>query len=333
MTFGALCLQSVAQGLYCRYSTGMNGKIGVVTRGINNIYTVVPEELLPRLDASTLCRIKGKVLHDVQDSYNPLAVGDRVTFSDDGMILSRLERSNCFERWNAKRQVNQTLVANMDLILVIASTDDPPFRPRFIDRAIVCARDCRVMVVLNKCDLPLTEDEEQRFRLYEKLGYPVFAMSAFDNQGIEVLRERLMGKTVALIGQSGVGKSTITNALLGPSASQRTGEISGKFRRGRHTTNHALMLEGEGYLIVDTPGMRELLVPHESPLLIAQAFPEFRNASSECSFQPCLHDHEPGCAVKKLVASQVIHHDRYESYLRMLASLDERPESWESDRR
>jgi ribosome biogenesis GTPase len=311
----------------------MTEHIGMVTRGINNIYTVVPTEHPQGLEGSVLCRIKGKVLQSVEDSYNPLAVGDRVIYSSDGMILRRLERENSFERWNGKRQVNQTLVANMDLVLLITSTDDPPFRPRFIDRAIVCAGKTNVMIVLNKCDLPLTEDEEERFRLYGKLGYPIFAMSAFDEPGVQALVRSLRGKTVALIGQSGVGKSTITNALLGSGPCQRTGTISSKFRRGRHTTNHALMLEGDGFLVVDTPGMRELQVPHEDPHLIAESFPEFRKASSECSFQPCLHDHEPGCAVKALVEKQVIHHDRYESYLRMLASLDERPESWENDRR
>lgn len=311
----------------------MGEHIGVVTRGINNIYSLVREDALPVLHDSTLCRIKGKVLQDVEDSYNPLAVGDRVRYTDDGMILGRLERKNSFERWNAKRQVNQTLVANMDMVLCIASTDDPPFRPRFIDRAIVCAHRTPVMIVLNKCDLPLTEDEETRFRLYGELGYDLFAMSAFDEKGIAMLRSKLQGKVVALIGQSGVGKSTISNALLGVGASQRTGGISSKYHRGRHTTNHALMLEANGFLVVDTPGMRELLIPHENPLMIADSFPEFRKYREECAFQPCMHDHEPGCAVKAQVEKGMIHPDRYESYLRMLVSIDQRPQNWESDRR
>lgn len=313
----------------------MHERIGVVTRGINNIYTVVPADEVGDLQCARadFCRIKGKVLQGVEDAYNPLAVGDRVAYTDELMILRRLERTNSFERWNAKRQVNQTLVANMDMILCITSTDDPPFRPRFIDRAIVCAHETPVMIVLNKCDLPLTEEQEQRFRLYGELGYAVFAMSAYDEEGVAALRSRLLDKTVALIGQSGVGKSTITNALVGNGESQRIGGISNKFHRGRHTTNHAVMLDADGFNVVDTPGMRELLIPHEDPLMIGQSFPEFRNLAQKCSFQPCLHDHEPGCAVKAAVDAGTIHLDRYDSYLRMIASLEERPENWESDRR
>jgi ribosome biogenesis GTPase len=317
----------------------MDEQIGIVTRGINNIYTVVSLDDVSRLATARTysCRIKGKVLQDVDDVYNPLAVGDQVLFNvhqgDEGMILKRLERRNSFERWNAKRGTNQTLVANMDLAVCVTSTDDPPFRPRFIDRAIVCAHDMPLMIVLNKCDLMLTEEQHERFQLYASLGYDTFAMSAFDEKGIEALHVLLRGKTIAMIGQSGVGKSTLVNALLGGPDVQKTGGISTKFHRGRHTTNHALMLASDGFNIVDTPGMRELLIPHEDPHRIAQSFPEFRKYADKCSFQPCLHDHEPGCAIKEQVEAGSIHPDRYESYLRMIASVEDRPESWESDRR
>ncbi len=317
----------------------MNERIGIVTRGINNIYTVIPEEYINRLaEAPTYsCRIKGKVLQQVEDTYNPIAVGDTVVFtlhqSNEGLILSRVERRNSFERWNAKRSVNQTLVANMDLILCMTSTDDPPFRPRFIDRAIVCAHETPVMIVLNKCDIMFTEEQNERFNHYAQLGYETFAMSAFDDDGLKALRERLMGKTVALIGQSGVGKSTLVNGLLGEESVQRIGDISQKYRRGRHTTNHAIMLDAHGFNVVDTPGMRELLIPHEDPYQLAAYFPEFRKHDDKCGFQRCLHVHEPDCAVQRAVETGEIHADRYESYLRMIASLEDRPESWESDRR
>lgn len=317
----------------------MNRQIGVVTRGINNIYAVAPLEHLHNLKGAPLysCRIKGKILQGISDTYNPLAVGDQVLFSvhqgQEGMILERLERQNSFERWNANREGNQTLVANMDLIICVTSADDPPFRPRFIDRAIVCARNTPMLLVLNKCDLMLSEFEIERFDLYATLGFDTFSMSAFDEEGVAALRKLLMGKVVALVGQSGVGKSTLVNALLGGKAVQKVGEISQKYQRGRHTTNHALMLDAKGFTIVDTPGMRELQIPHSDPLQIAEGFPEFRDVLNLCSFQPCLHDHEPGCAVKEKLEAGLIDPDRYESYLRMLASLAERPEEWESDRR
>lgn len=317
----------------------MEEQIGIVTRGINNIYSVVPLESMSNLmDAPTFsCRIKGKVLQDVDDAYNPIAVGDKVLFTlhhqTEGLILKRLERKNYFSRWNAKRGTNQTLVANMDLIIVVTSTDDPPFRPRFVDRAIVCAHTTPLMIVLNKCDLMLTELEADRFQHYATLGYDTFSLSAFDVEGIVALRERIMGKTVAFIGQSGVGKSTVVNGLLGKGTVQKIGDISNKYHRGKHTTNHAIMIDAGAMIVVDTPGMREIMIPHVDPFIIAESFPEFRKYQDECSYKPCLHTHEPDCAVKTAVAKGEIIEDRYESYMRMVASVEERPESWERERR
>lgn len=312
---------------------------GVVTRGINNIYSIIPLEMMGSfIDAPVYsCRIKGKVLQGLEDVYNPLAVGDHVLFiphtGKEGMVVSRLERKNSFERWNAKRDCNQTVVANMDLMICVTSVDDPPFRPRFIDRVLTCSHGIPVMIVLNKCDLMLSVDENERFELYKKLGYETFSMSAFDEKGIVALRSLLQGKTCAFVGQSGVGKSTLVNALFSGEGTQKIGGISDKYHRGRHTTNHSLMLQGPGFIMVDTPGIREILIPHDDPYSIGESFPEFREPAKHCSFQRCLHDHEPGCKVKEQVEIGLIHPDRYESYLRMLASLEERPENWESDRR
>jgi ribosome biogenesis GTPase len=323
------CLEFVAT-IY-----GMDMRSGIVIRGINNIYSIVDVTEINDLASATVfeCRIKGKILSDVEDEYSPLAVGDQVDFhltgDDEGLIIRRSERKNSFDRWNQKRGRNQTLVANMDLIVCISSTDMPPFRPRFIDRAIVCANGIPLLIVLNKADLPLTEEQDQRFRLYAELGYETFVLSAFDQEGITALKKILQGKTVALIGQSGVGKSTITNALLGDMELQKVGSVSQKYQRGRHTTNHAIMLAGQGFTIVDTPGMRELLVPHTSAYQIAQNFPEFRKVQDQCAFVQCTHIHEPDCAVKALVENQEIHPDRYASYERMIQSLSWRPQEWE----
>lgn len=299
---------------------------GVICRGINNIYSV-------RCGDSTFqCRIKGKQLPDVQGEYNPLAVGDMVSFiangTSDGQILSRLPRKNSFQRWNVKGECNQTVVANMDLIICVCSADSPPFRPRFIDRVIACARGVEVMLVMNKCDILLTEDEYERFYLFKKLGYRVLAVSAQTGENVDELSRLLLGLTVAFVGQSGVGKSTLINRLLEGHANQRTGEVSQKFNRGRHTTNHSLLLDGPGFTVVDTPGVREILVPHGDPHQIADSFPEFRAVASQCEYDGCLHDQEPGCKVKELVEEGKIHYDRYESYLRMLASLEDRVPDW-----
>lgn len=302
----------------------MEPQIGLVTRGINNIYTVKGAE------NEYLCRIKGKQLASVPHEYNPLAVGDRVSFvvtgTKEGLILERLERTNCFQRWNMKGSANQTVVANMDMIVCVTSADSPPFRPRFIDRVIACSIGIEVIIVMNKSDILLTEDEFERFALYKKLGYTIRGVSALTGDGLDEFVALLKGKTVAFIGQSGVGKSTLINRIL--DVEQKIGEISEKYNRGRHTTNHALMIEGPEFTLVDTPGVREILVPHGDPQRIAQSFPEFVEAASLCSYDQCLHNEEPDCEVKRLLEEGAIHYDRYESYLRMLTSLEVRGPQW-----
>ncbi len=300
--------------------------IGTVTRGINNIYSVASEE------GDFLCRIKGKVLETREPEYNPLAVGDRVEFTltsdKEGLITKRLERRNCFQRWNPKGCANQTLVANVDLVLAVCSVESPPFRPRFIDRVIACSRNVDVAIVINKSDILYTEDELQRIELYRSLGYQAFSVSALTGENLEYLRARIKGLTVAMVGQSGVGKSTLINALIPSEESQKTGDICKKYNRGRHTTTHSTMIEGDGFRLIDTPGVREFSVWHDDPHRIAEAFVEFTEPSASCEYWRCLHDAEPGCEVKKLVEQGRIDKDRYESYIRMLHSLDDKTPVW-----
>ncbi len=308
----------------------METERGMIIRGINNIYSVIRcSGSVPIVPWQVItCRIKGKVLQGIEKEYSPLAAGDYVLYQSvgtrEGMITEREERQSRFTRWNAKRQENQTLCANIDLLVIVASADAPPLRPRFIDRAIVCAYDCEILLVLNKCDLPLTEQEDERFRLYGELGYRTLHISAFDREGIELIRKEIRGKTAAFVGQSGVGKSTIINALCGEDELQVTGDISQKYNRGRHTTNHALVIPTGDSLVIDTPGVREIHIPHTSPLHIVEAFPEFRKSAGNCEYVGCLHDHEPGCEVKSRLEAGEIHPDRYESYLRMLDSIQSR---------
>jgi ribosome biogenesis GTPase len=316
----------------------MEEQLGIVVRGINNIFSV--KDFSSRYDENAptyMCRLKGKVLANVHDEYSPLAVGDKVKFNlhhqNEGLITSRVERNNSFMRWNAKKGSNQTMVANMDLIVIVCSTDEPPFRPRFIDRAIVCAGTNDILIVLNKCDLPLLEEEIERFELYETLGYKTLKISAYDEEGINLLYSTIENKSVAFIGQSGVGKSTIVNKLMGNEVHQVTAEVSQKYNRGKHTTNHAILFQKGNTIIVDTPGVREIMVPHTASHLIGESFPEFRISEGKCSYDMCLHEHEPDCDVKRRVENGEINSDRYESYLRMLASLKERETLWSSDKR
>ncbi|NQT60450.1 MAG: ribosome small subunit-dependent GTPase A [Bacteroidetes bacterium] len=298
-------------------------KTGIIIKGINNIYTVLTD------DEEILCRIKGKVLKENEKTYNPLAPGDRVKISicgsgnSDGLITERDLRENAFIRWNMKKNLPQVLAANIDEVVCIVSPDNPPFRPRFIDRVIVCAGNIPLVIVMNKCDIPISDDANIRFKHYQKLGFTIFTVSAQTGEGLNELKSYFKGKSVAVVGQSGVGKSTLINKLL-PSIEQRTGEISSKYNRGRHVTNFAVMLSHGDITLIDTPGVRELQVSLMDLYELGGYFPEISSRQKECSFQPCLHRNEPDCAIHNAVSEGDILKDRYESYLRILDSIEER---------
>ena len=304
---------------------------GTVLRSINNIYSV-------RGSDGTVysCRIKGKHLAQADGEYNPIVVGDIVDFTPpesgggDGLVTFRHERKSEFARWNDKRSLNQTICANMDLVVCVCSVESPPFRPRFIDRVIACCRSVPIMIVLNKCDILLTEDELERFTLYKKLGYQTASVSAETGENVDSFVKMLQGKTAAFVGQSGVGKSSLINRILG--TDQRVGDLNAKYNRGNHTTNHSLILDGPGFTLIDTPGFREISVPHDDPHLVAQSFPEFVKASAKCAYDGCLHVNEPDCEIRRLVEKGKINADRYESYLRMLDTMEDRLPVWGRNR-
>ena len=302
---------------------------GTVLRSINNIYSVRTDE-----GVVYSCRIKGKQLSVAKGEYNPIVVGDEVEFvsaggsSDkpEGLVTERFDRRSEFSRWNEKRALNQTICANMDLLVCVCSVESPPFRPRFVDRVIACCKGVEVMIVLNKCDILLTEDELERYTLYKELGYQTVSVSAETGENVDAFVKLLKGHTAAFVGQSGVGKSSLINRILG--TNQRVGELNAKYNRGNHTTNHAIMLDGPGFTLIDTPGFREISVPHDDPHLVAKAFPEFEKAAAKCEYDGCLHLSEPGCEVRRQLEKGKINADRYESYVRMLASMEERLPVW-----
>jgi ribosome biogenesis GTPase len=298
---------------------------GEVLFGINTIYTVLAD------GARLQCRIKGKKLKEQARSYNPIAPGDQVEVvpdslsSGEGMISGLIPRRSWLVRWNKKGRAPQVIAANADLAICVTSPSCPPFRPRFIDRLIVAAETGGItpVVVLSKCDLSCPPDVGQRLAHYERMGYVVRSCSAVTGQGIESFAEMLTGKTAVFVGHSGVGKSSLLNALS-PGLGQRVGAISRKHDRGSHTTNFsALFISEKGLRIIDTPGVRELELAEVLPEEIGFHFRDFAPFMQSCSYQPCLHADEPDCAVAAAVERGEIHHDRYESYLRILLELQE----------
>ncbi|MQY76496.1 MAG: ribosome small subunit-dependent GTPase A [Spirochaeta sp.] len=296
---------------------------GQVLCGINNIYTVAVA------DRKLQCRIKGKVLKTDKRQYNPIAVGDLVEVLPDafsqgeGWIISRKERSSSLERWNKKRRASQVLAANAELLMCVASIKNPPFRPRFIDRVIISTElgGLIPVVLLNKCDLGVEAAVRERVEVWEKNGYRVIRCSALTGEGISDLGEVIKGNTVAFVGQSGVGKSSILNCLE-PRLKLKVGEISSKYDRGVHTTNFAVMIAlNKNTYIIDTPGIREFEVSGITQRDLHGFFPEFSPWSEGCAYSSCLHIDEPGCAVKEALERGDIHADRYSSYVRLFNDL------------
>jgi ribosome biogenesis GTPase len=281
------------------------------------------------------CRLKGKVLKGVEGFYNPLAPGDRVRFEPDaahdgtGLILGLEERRNLLTRFNQKGQSPQLLAANVDMILCVTTPASPPFRPRFLDRALAQGEIANIptVIVVNKYDLSEDDpDVEERLEDFSRIGYRVLRVSAKTGEGMEKFRKLVRDRLSVLLGQSGVGKSSLVNALV-PGRNIRVGAINEKYDRGNHTTTLSLMeaipgLGDTGTYIIDTPGIRRF-VPHGiTGDDLVHYMREFAPLAGTCTYgHSCSHVTEPGCKILEAVSAGVIHEDRYESFLRIRDEL------------
>lgn len=220
------------------------------------------------------------------------------------------------------RVAEQVLAANVDVLLVVAAAAQPPFRPGLVDRYLIAAQVGGVSPVLciNKMDLVAAPPEE--IALYHDLGIEVFLTSCETGGGLDALRARLAGATTVLSGHSGVGKSSLLNAL-DPELEILTQSVSQSTDKGRHTTSAArLYTLRDGIRIIDTPGIRALGLWDVSALELAYYFPEIAEHAAACKFRNCTHTHEPGCAVLAAVASGDIAAARLASYFRIRASME-----------
>lgn len=281
-------------------------------------------------------RIRGVLKMDDITSTNPVAVGDIVEIDIEeeeagtAIIHSIADRRNYINRQSPKSKYQHHIVAaNLDQSVLVATLREPRTSQGFIDRFLVASEMYHVpaVIVFNKWDL-YREKEKQLYEewaaMYGEAGYPVIVCSTVTGEGIEALKQKLTGKISLFSGHSGVGKSTLLNAIL-PELKLRTQDVSGWSGKGMHTTTFAEMfdLPGGGSLI-DTPGVREFGLVNVTKQELSHYFPEMRSRLNDCQFNNCQHLNEPGCAIKQAVEEGVITAERYESYISLLLTIDER---------
>jgi ribosome biogenesis GTPase len=279
------------------------------------------------------CRIVGKLRLGELKTTNPVTVGDEVQIVPEGegkgLIKEILPRRNLVVRQSPRRKHDlHLLAANVDLAVLISTIIEPNLKPGFIDRFLLMTEPYNIptCIIFNKADL---YDEESREMygglkiLYEQIGYEVLLVSAFTGEGLKEFKDMLKDKTTLIGGQSGVGKSTLINAIQ-PQLELRTGDLSDYSGKGQHTTTFAEMFELDfGGRLIDTPGIKMLAFNNLTLLDVAHNFREFFEKSAECKFGgQCLHRTEPGCAVKIAVENGGISELRYINYLNILNDIE-----------
>ncbi len=273
------------------------------------------------------CTIRGKLV--AEDSDAPaVRVGDRVKVvqvSDhEGVIEELLPRKSQLSRTIASRAYQEHIIAvNIDQILIILSTKKPLFKSGLLDRYLIIAEKnrLRALICINKIDL----DDPGRYQVYRdyypRWGYPLFFSSVVSGEGLAELKEVLKNNLTALVGQSGVGKSSLIKAIA-PEVDIKIGEVSERTHKGQHTTTAAQIfkLAPETY-VVDTPGIRELGFWGVYRKDLPAFYPEIRAFAPDCKFADCLHIQEPGCAVKAAVERGEMLPERYRNYVNICSSL------------
>ncbi len=301
---------------------------GLVIKNTGSWYLVKTE------DGRTIeCKIKGNFRLKGIRSTNPIAVGDHVsiiTNNEGTAFISEIEdrKNYIIRRASNLSKQSHILAANLDQCMLIVTINYPETSTIFIDRFLATAEAYRIPVslVFNKTDR--YDEDDLRYldgliNLYTHIGYPCFKASALQNIGIEEIKQALSGKITLLSGNSGVGKSTLINAIL-PELDVKTGEISDYHNKGMHTTTFSEMyaVENEGY-IIDTPGIKGFGTFDMEEEEVGHYFKEIFEYSAGCKYGNCTHRHEPGCAVRQAVEDHYISESRYTSYLNMLEDKEE----------
>ncbi len=304
---------------------------GVVVKSTGSWYWVRTES-----HTQVQCRIRGKFRTKGIKSTNPLTVGDHVDFdleenSNTGVITNIHERKNYIVRKsvNLSKQTH-IIAANIDLAFLLVTLDNPPTFPPFIDRFLATAEAYSIKAILlfNKMDLNdeiLEGKKNDLIKIYRDIGYLCLEISATEKLNITKVKDLMLGKISMFSGHSGVGKSTLINAI-DPSLQLKTAAVSSQHKQGQHTTTFAEMFaiptEPESY-IIDTPGIKGFGVVDFEKNEISDYFPEFFARKHLCKFNNCLHLNEPKCAIKQALEKGEISKSRYRSYLQLLEGEEE----------
>lgn len=296
-------------------------KQGLIIKAQSGFFTVETGEGL------VICQLRGK-LKQGRAKGDIAALGDRVTITlledGSGVVENVEERKQALVRLDPRPQgeYQQVLLANADQVIFVFACAHPNPKLRMLDRFLVIAEKQKIPIIIIANKIDLVENEEDIFGLYENIGYRVIYTSAKLEKGLDELRSVLKNKISALAGPSGVGKSSLLNALQ-PGLGLAVNEISKVMNKGRHTTVTRQMfpLEGGGY-VADTPGWKSLALWDTEAGEMDAYFPELRDLVPYCQFSDCTHIHEPGCAVLAALQAEKIYPERYESYLRLRAGQE-----------
>ncbi|PCJ66766.1 MAG: ribosome small subunit-dependent GTPase A [Bacteroidetes bacterium] len=298
---------------------------GIVSKSTGSWYKI----LLPdgqEVDA----RLRGKIRTLDIKSTNPVVVGDEVLLDyveKEYAIREILDRRNCIVRKSNKLSKQfQIIASNIDHAFLIASPAKPHTPPGFIDRFLVTAEAYQIpiSILLNKKDLngkKANSHREMLMELYPSIGYEIHNVSFLDPEDLDKVKELVADKCVLLSGNSGVGKSTLINALM-PDSNQKVSAISKAYGKGRHTTTFAQMFVGEnGCRVIDTPGIKDFGMVNIEPNQVSHYFPEMRKLLHDCKFSNCLHTEEPECKVLEALEQEKISVTRYINYLGILEEI------------
>ena len=303
---------------------------GIVVKSTGSWYNV-------RMDNNEIikCRIAGKIKLDGLKTTNPIAVGDEVSVemedSDEirGIIKAKKKKKNYIVRQSPRKKHQlHFLASNVDQVLLIVTIKEPNLKIGFIDRFLIMTEpySIPVIIVFNKSDIYNAEDlalYHELSDIYIKIGHHAIKASSVTKDGMAEIQKILKDKTTLIAGQSGVGKSTLVNAIE-PNLHLRTEEISDFSGKGQHTTTFAEMYDlSFGGHIIDTPGIKTLAFSHLEVMDIAHNFREFFALSSACKFANCTHRNEPKCAIKDAVETGVISEIRYQNYIGLLEEVED----------